>query len=183
MGAERVLVQTTIGGYAFDAFLSIQHDLESTITANPVETGAAIADNAYINPRKLTMQIGMTDVAQDIIPGQFTGGASRGVTAFSVLQQLWMARIPMKVVTRLGTYDNMLVKSISVPDDHTTAFGLKATVTLQEIFVATVQTVKVSSRPQVTGSTNKGTVQAKKIPDSWAYSMDKATGGTGVIIP
>lgn len=156
---QPVLLQTVVGGYVFDAVLQAQHDATLTITTNPVETGAALTDNSYVNPSKLTLQIGMSDVLKDRIPGQFSGGPSRSVTAYQALKQLQMSRIPVAVTTRLGTYPSMLVAEISVTDDNTTAYGLKATVTLQEILVATVQVVKISSRPQVTGSTNSGTVQ------------------------
>jgi hypothetical protein len=78
------------------------------------------------------------------------------MNAYKVLEKLQQDRIPLTAVTRLGTYNNMLVESLVVPDDKNTTFALKATVTLKEIIVAQVTTVKISSRPQITDSTNMG---------------------------
>ena len=65
----------------------------------------------------------------------------------------------------------MLIENITAPDDYTTLFGLRVTVTLTEIITAKTQTVvienKTSAEPQKTGTTKKGTVQSitkKNIP-------------------
>ncbi len=163
--AQAVVIKTQVGGYWFDAILSANHESTLTVTQHPVESGAAISDHAYLNPARLTLQVAMTDLAQDIYPGQFSGPGSRSVTAYQLLLDLQASRIPMKVVTRLRSYDNMIVESISSADDNSTALGLKATVTLREIFVATVTKIKISARPHVTDSTPKGNAQVQKAKD------------------
>lgn len=154
-----IYVKTNIGGWFFDAFISIQHSSSLRITEHPVQTGAAITDHAFMQPKRLSFEIGMSDVASSLVDGQFTEGWSRSVTAYQVLEELQRSRIPMQVMTRLGLYQNMLIESIDTPDDYTKLYGLRCTVNLREIIMAEVKTVKVSARPQVTGSTNKGNVQ------------------------
>ena len=119
----------------------------------------------------------MSDVAQSLVSGQFVGGWSRSVTAYQVLLGLQQQRIPLQVLTRLKLYKNMLIETIAAPDDYTTLYGLKATVTMREIFIAQVKTVKISARPQVTDSTPRGEVQVKPVDES---TMHK---GFGVLIP
>lgn len=154
---QKIYVKTNIAGYFFDAVLQTNYSRSLTITQHPVETGAAISDHAYVNPVELTMQIGMSDVMTSIIPGQFSQGSSRSQTAFEVLMQLQSQRIPLDVMSmKFGLFKNMLIETIAAPDDYTTQLGLKATVTLKEVFVATVKTVKVSARPHVTDSTPGG---------------------------
>ncbi|MDQ7094255.1 hypothetical protein REC12_11705 [Desulfosporosinus sp. PR] len=104
-----------------------------TITNHPVETGANINDHAFINPTELTMLIGVSDVATSIISGQFSQGQSRSLEAFKVLQMLQEQRVPVQVMCKFGLFKNMLVETISVPDDYTTKYALKATVALKEI--------------------------------------------------
>jgi len=175
---DKVYVKTNIAGYFFDAILQTNYTRSLTITQHPVETGAAISDHAFVNPVELTMQIGMSDVMKSIIQGQFSQGGSRSKTAFEVLAQLQSQRIPMDVMTtKFGQFKNMLIETIAVPDDYTTQFGLKATVTLKEVFVATVKTVKVSARPQVTDSTNRGEV----VPQAPNASVWKQI--TGALFP
>ena len=79
---------------------------------------------------------------------KFTEGNSRSINAYQVLRKLQEQRIPIKVITRLWTYTNMLIETISATDDNKTAYGLKANVTLKQIFVVNVTTVKISERPK-----------------------------------
>jgi len=163
---QLVFVKTNIGGYFFDAVLRSEHTTSLTITDHPVEIGAAISDHSFVNPSILVMEVGMSDVAKSLVKGQFAGGWSRSVTAYKVLLELQKSRIPFQVLTRLNLYKNMLIETMIVPDDKETLYGLKATVTMREIFVATVKTVKISERPQTTDSTQRGEVQAITTDDS-----------------
>ncbi|WP_203421490.1 phage baseplate protein [Brevibacillus borstelensis] len=160
--ASLVYLKTNIGGWFFDAFLRSTHTSRLTITEHPVQTGAAVTDHAFLQPKELTMEIGMSDVATGLVPGQFTGGWSRSVQAFKVLQELQALRVPLQVHTRLGLYQNMLIEEISAPDDFTTLYGLRCTVTLREIIVAQVRTVKISAKPAVTNQANRGKLEPIK---------------------
>jgi hypothetical protein len=165
-----VVPKTSIGGYVFDAVLSTQHESTLSITSHPVESGAAISDHSYVNPAQVTLQIAMSDVAHPI-GDQFSGGRSRSVTAYQLLLQLQEQRIPLQLTTRLKSYSNMLVQSISAPDDVKTFHALRATVVLKEIFSATVETVKISARPHLTDATPKGEVQPVPADESTASQI------------
>ena len=151
-----VYTKTNIGGWFFDAYLKMTHTSRLTITDQPVQTGAALTDHAFLQPRELSMDIGMSNVAKSFVPGQFSGGYSRSVNAFKVLKELQQLRVPIQVHTRLGLYENMLIEVLSAPDDYTTLEGLRCTVTFREILVAQVKTVKISARPQVTDNSKRG---------------------------
>lgn len=151
-----VYTKTNIGSYFFDAFLRLDHTSRLRVTQHPVQTGAAITDHAILEPKEIIIEVGMSDCATSFIPGQFDGSWSRSVKAWEVLKQLQESRIPINVLTRLGLYKNMLIVVLSAPDDYRTLHGLRATVTLQEILVAEVSTVKISARPHVTGKTKRG---------------------------
>lgn len=151
-----VYLKTNIGGWFFDAILRSTHTSRLTITQHPVQTGAALTDHAYLQPKELSMEIGMSDVATSLVPGQFTGSWSRSVQAYNVLLELQKLRVPLQVHTRLGLYQNMLIEELSAPDDFTTLYGLRCTVTLREIIVARVRTIKISSKPAVTNRLNRG---------------------------
>lgn len=153
---DLVYAKTNIGGWFFDAYLKMTHTSRLTITDHPVQTGAALTDHAFLQPRELSIEVGMSNVATSFVPGQFSGGYSRSVTAFQVLKDLQALRVPIQVHTRLGLYQNMLIEVLSAPDDHTTLDGLRATVTFREILVAQVKTVQISARPQITDTSNRG---------------------------
>lgn len=166
-----VYAKTNIGGWFFDAYLKMTHTSTLTITDQPVQTGASLSDHAYMEPLELQMDIGMSDVAKSFINGQFTGGSSRSVTAYTILRQLQQMRVPIQIVTRLGVYENMLVETISSDDDYTTQYGMKATVTFREVLVAQVTTVKISARPLVTNTVNGGSPQPVQPNQSDLYKL------------
>jgi hypothetical protein len=174
---DLVYAKTNIGGWFFDAYLKMTHTSRLTITEHPVQTGAAITDHAFLQPRELSIEVGMSNVARSFVPGQFTGGYSRSVTAFQVLKDLQAMRVPIQVHTRLGLYQNMLIEVLSAPDDYMTLDGLRATVTFKEILVAQVRTVNISARPLVTDNSNRGNPEPVNPNQSMLVQMGIKTLG------
>lgn len=152
--------KTNIGGYFFDGFITVDVTSELEITENPVETGVAIADHAYVKPTTIDMNIIMSDVHESLVAEQFTGGWSRSVKAYEILKQIQSDRIPVAVLTRVGLFENMLIKRIISNDDAKTYRGLNAQVSLAELPIARVRTVEISSAPQTTIDTEMGKINA-----------------------
>lgn len=154
-----MLIDASGGSYFFDAVFRIGHEKRAVVTEHPIQNAANITDHAYLLPSRLTLFVGMSDVMDSVIPGQWSGDSPKSVNAYSKLLDLWAARQPLKVVTRLDLYENMLIEHIGADDDVSTLYGLKARVTFQQILTAVVSTLKVSIRPNATDKVNKGTVQ------------------------
>ena len=57
---------------------------------------------------------------------------------YNELLALQKERQLIEVVTRLGTYKNMIIESISVPDDYKTYNALRCTVKLREVITVSV---------------------------------------------
>lgn len=169
MPRSRVVVSTKVDGYIFDAYIKTEHSRTVKLTENPVQGGAAVVDHSYNEPNKLTMQIAMTDSAV-AIGGRFSGGEGRSVNAYKTLVRIMTAREPITVTTRLGSYKNMVIVQMTASETRETMHALDCTITLQEIITASVSIVKVSSAPQVTGSTNRGTPQVEE-PNQSALSL------------
>lgn len=150
----------------FDAIFSTQHNTSINITSHPIQTGADISDHAYVEPNKLTFDIGMSDVMQSYLQGQYSDNSSRSVSAYKKLRELQSQRLPITIVTKLGTYKNMMIETISSTDDNKTTYGLRATITLKQIFVVNVATVKISERPHKSSTTNEGEQRVKEADKS-----------------
>lgn len=163
--------KTNIAGFFFDGFLNVSHERKLTTTSSPVETGAAIVDHAYIEPAKITMKIIVSDVHQSLIPGQFDGGYARHTQAWQLLKQLQNDRIPMYVFTKLDTYENMLITSITADDNADTFECLVADVELTEIPVARVKEVKITKADQTTVNTEMGKVTGYNVDQSVLKSL------------
>ena len=99
----------------------------------------------------------MTDTAASI-----SGGASRSVNAYAQLRALMELREPFTLITRLRTYQNMLITSISAPDDYKTMNALRASIYFQQVEVVSVSTVTVqemvtSSKTSTTKTSSSST--------------------------
>ena len=169
--------KTNIGGYFFDGFINVDHTIELQTTSNPVETGASVVDHAYVKPAELVMKVRMSDVHQSLVPGQCTGASFRSVNAWQVLRKLQSDRIPMSVFTRLGLYTNMLITKLTTSDTAETFRALSAEVTLREIPVARIKTVKISSADQTTINTEMGKIEASQINDELQSLLYQWYGG------
>ena len=163
-------IKTNIAGYFFDAFLKLDHERRLTITDHPVEEGASITDHAFVEPKAVSIEIGMSDVCTSFVDGQFTQRFSRSVSAYDTLEKMQADRIPVSIHTKLATYQNMLIENITAPDDYLTRHGLRATVFFREIIVVSTDTVtlpdRTSAMPQKTGNTNRGAVQPSASEDN-----------------
>lgn len=160
---QLILVKTNIAGFFFDAFISVNHTKDATITSHPVQTGANLTDHIYLNPIELTMRIKMSDASASLVSSQFQSRYTRSVSAVDVLTQLWKNRIPFQVSTRTDIYQNMVIESITINDDYQTLYGLDCTVNLREILMSSVATVKVSSRPDVTDANYGGNLTGQEL--------------------
>lgn len=156
---QLIYVKTNIAGYFFDAFIDMHHTHESNITSHPVQSGANITDHIYSEPAELSMTIRMSDSMAGLVAGQFVGSYTRSVSAYNILRELQKQRVPFQVMTRLEMYQNMVIQTLSVPDDYKTQFGLEVKVTMKQILVANVKTVKISNRANATNSVNTGTLK------------------------
>lgn len=180
LGEEALLYcKTNIGGYFFDGFLNVNLSRNTEITQNPVETGASVVDHAYIKPVEISMDVKMSDVNKSLIPEQFDGSYSRSVRAFDILKEIQENRVPVSVLCRLGLYKNMLIQSITAEDNVDTYRALNAKVTLVELPIARVKTVKISAASQTTLTTEMGKLNAVEtnVEDmSMLYRLNAATG-------
>lgn len=169
--------QTT--AYVFDTSVEIQHEQNQVITLNPVQTGTAISDHAYLEPAHITAEIAMSDSVQSFTVGQFATAPSRSVSAFRILLAIQQQRSPVSIATRLNTYTNMMIASVRATENQESRYGLRAWVTFQQIITANVQTVQStpnangtynpntdSTRPQTTSSNLIGSVPVSPVPSS-----------------
>jgi hypothetical protein len=83
-------------------------------------------------------------------------GSGRSVNAWQALKTMQLERAPLTVVTRLQTYENMIIEELSAPDDYITLNALKCTVHLKQIIMANVAEMKVSKRLTTAAATSGG---------------------------
>ena len=152
----------TFGPLTFDAVVSEHHTAESTITTQPLEMGGSVADHAYDLPRILKLQAIVSNVffgnpAGDLF-SQNTAG-SRAKNAWAMLCQLKAAHTPLTVVTGLDVYTSMVIKSLSAPQDVTSAGRLLVDIEMQDVVFVSTQNVVMSG-----GMSGGAVVNAGNVP-------------------
>jgi hypothetical protein len=83
-----------------------------------------------------------------------SNGATKSIGAFNVLRQMQSERRLLKVVTKYGSYNNMLLTGLKVDTGFKNLYNMLADVELEEVIIASEKTVKVSSRNQTTGTSS-----------------------------
>lgn len=153
--------------YVFDSVLKINHQRSIRKTQHPVLTGANISDHAYIQPSRVTLEIGMSDAMASYTSDLWVGSTTKSISAWQILKSLQVNKTILTLTTRLDVYTNMLILDMGSPDDNKTLHGLRATIVLEETLAASVSSTQNSSaRPQTTGSTSGGTIQSTPPNDS-----------------
>ena len=142
------------------------HPFKSAITSMQRYEGVGTRANIMANLNTLASPF------KDMSANYRMSGApfsSRSATAFNKLKEMKLKGEVFNCVTRLGTYKDMVIQSIEVVDDVNTKNGLLATVTCQQIFVASVEKVVVESTYQITKTTNSG-IQSTRPLESVIHS-------------
>jgi hypothetical protein len=158
--------KSTSTTYYFDAVMRLEHAQELTATKHPIQTGASLTDHAYLQPARVILEVAMSDVMDRVAPNLFTSNSSKSVSAFQTMLDVQAGRQPITLVTRLKTYNNMLILDHRAVEDHTTVRGARMMLRLEQIFVAALAQNTVSARPNQTNTTDEGTKVGQPPPPS-----------------
>ena len=127
-----------IGPIKIDCVVREDHVSELTITKNPIEFGADVADHAYIEPKKIRLDI-----------------ADCGAAAtYQALVRFQESRVPFTLVTGLAVYANMLIARIRPERYEDNAFILRADVEIEEVIVVSTSAGPGSEGAGQPGGTN-----------------------------
>lgn len=136
--------------YVFDAILKLDHTSGRKITENPIQTGANISDHSYQLPSTLTIDIGMSDCMDSYKFFQWgmndgDSAPTKSVMAYEKIIEWQQSGDPLEIRTRLMSYTNMVVETVSAPDDYQSKHGLRCMVTFKQIITAEVSEVDPDS--------------------------------------
>lgn len=168
-----------IDGFLIDAIISESHELDNEVTEYPVESGADITDNVRPKPLVVTMECLVTNTPIGAMAGVrkkagqigeviTSTGAGSDVTdhtptgdCYQHLKQIRDNREPVKIVTTLETYDNMVLRSLSIPRATGRGDELRFTAEFQKVQI--VSNTR-STRVAIPAAKGDHTVSAKPKP-------------------
>lgn len=131
----------------FDTVVLETHRAEMVITDNPVETGVVISDHMYRQPRTLSIDAAVSDVRL-INEGfdRFESEAGRSSAAWDYLNKLMESAEPFSVQTGLKLYESMVIASLTVDQNKSSAAVLFFRADLREVIRSTTDIVTFPPR-------------------------------------
>ena len=197
---------TKVGAIEIDATISQGHQGQNEVTDHPVERGINIADHSRPKPdtiqidgvisntpisvnqkRRAIFLLGtenLTDPATgDPVNPQTSsradtleGVTGRAETVATQLRDLKDKGELLMVVTRLRTYENMLIESLSFPVDRTTGESVRFSVTLKQVRIVDnkVTEREVPRQPIGKKKTNQGKKEAKPTDEPTKVKVNKS---------
>lgn len=164
----------TIDGYPLDLVETEEHSMTSEITEHPVEDGSDISDNIRIKPRELTLTnaivsntpIGTVATDDTRILGETLPPPA--MDAYRRLEQIWLARSTVTVVTNLKKYESMALETLTIPQEAKNAGGLVFTAHFKEVRIVRNKRVTMAI-PNTGGEQNLG------------LTLDKLTDGKKIL--
>ncbi len=195
-----------IGDLLLDATMVEVIDYSNTITNHPISNGSNISDHIYSNPTVIKMDGLITNnslylsdintltgffegnIASNIY-NYITGPSKKQILAFNYLETLKENKTLVSRVSKMKTYDNMAIETLSFSSDKKTGDALEFSISLKQIKFVTSKIVNVkraiapSSLPGVSNlaSLGKGdtqelnTVEKEKTKTNLKEKLDKLT--------
>jgi len=163
-----------IDEFLMDVSLNETHEFESEVTEYPVESGSNISDNVRPKPITVSMECLVSNnpigfLADSRGPG--SGSPSDPVDdAYQHLQKIRDAREPVTIRTSLRTFDNMVLKGLSIPRSQGRGDELR--------FTANFQQIQVIENKRTRIRTSSPTGQKKK---KYGLTLDKLIEGAKIL--
>lgn len=176
-GGASVAGATTM--YVFDAMRIAQHEQSVVPTQHPLQTGYNISDTAVLQPARVVLEISMSDAIAEYSTGMWSSNPSKSVSAWQTMKNLMVNRALLTLNTRLETYQDMLLVSMTSSDNQRTFYGLSMILTFQQLILVDTATQTDSARSQTTGDTSLGTIQSQAPNGNIANQFGVAAPGPG----
>lgn len=134
-----------------DVVISETHDDDVTVTQHPVDTGAPIADHAFVQPAIVTCVFGWSDSSRLInsaLDGSILKGMQTTKDVYDKLLELKNARMPLHLSTGKRKYDCVLITKLKVSTTADTESSAIIEITFQEVLLAEAKTVSLNAARQ-----------------------------------
>ena len=156
-------LQDVITEIPLDVRPSETHHFSTRITEYPVEEGAKITDHVHIDPYTLDLEGFVSNTPVTSIPaslpylkGDMRVGrqaGERAKNAYDVLVTVFRARTPLTVVTRMQTFEDMVIQKLDIPFSADRGTSLWFSMSLKKI--TTVETLAAALPPDVVAALKK----------------------------
>jgi hypothetical protein len=173
---QPVNADNTLGNiYVFDCYFSGDITSELHKTQHPVQTGSNVSDHAFLMPVTVNFDIGMSDAGKSF-NSSWDGADTKSVNAVQILRSWQKNRTLVNCTTKFGTVEHLLVERVNPHLTVKTIYGLRASITLGQIYLVSISATTVSARPAATSSTSQGSINTSTV--SGAVTSNNQAAGT-----
>lgn len=157
------LKPVAIAGIEFDALIEQQKTMSASIPVYPVEEGFPVSDTITLDPLTLQMTLFVTNTPVTWLKRH--GHSQKRVRQIcKKLEDLWLERKLVKIVTPDAIYKNMGITSISIKKSADLGYSREVSITAQKVRKTKKKTVKIPKYALKSGETKAkaGTAQTSK---------------------
>jgi hypothetical protein len=126
---------TRVGALRFDGTIKEEHHYSLTLTNNPVEFGANITDNAFVNPTEVKLDVIVGDVYASIGQPTNYNPSKRSSDALRKLYKMMSDRKTITVICNLAKYTNLMLVDVMTSQSKANSSTLIATLTFNLVLV------------------------------------------------
>ncbi len=180
--ARSNLKPVSVAGIEFDALIEDQKTLSATIPVYPVEDGFPVSDTIILDPISISMTLYVTNTPVTWLYRHGTSN-SRVNNICNRIENLWLSRELVKIVTTDTVYKNMGLTSISIKHSKEIGYAREISITAQKVRVTSRKTASIPSYILKAGETmaNAGTASTSTTSSSAGTSggSSGSSGGSG----
>ena len=157
------LKPVAIAGIEFDALIEQQKTMSASIPVYPVEEGFPVSDTITLDPLTLQMTLFVTNTPVTWLKRH--GHSQKRVRQIcKKLEDLWLERKLVIIVTPDAIYKNMGITSISIKKSADLGYSREVSITAQKVRKTKKKTVKIPKYALKSGETKAkaGTAQTSK---------------------
>jgi len=124
-----------LGGVWFDATMERSRSYSSDVPTYPVEKGFKISDAVLKNPLEITLKAVITEMPLTFRQEGYGAYANtRHVSrVLEELQEMYYIAEPVSLYTNSGTYDNLVIQSMTFPETTEMVNAVEVSITLKQV--------------------------------------------------
>ena len=153
----------SIGDYPCDVFEKEVHKFDNEVSNYAVEVGSDVTDNVRSLPDQLTIEAAVSNTPFGAISQDPTrvgvGDLSISQDAFNRIKKMRDDKLPISVVTSLGTYTSMEITGFEVTREPKSFKGLVFTIQFQRVVIVENKRVTVAV-PNLAGKGSIGNLDS-----------------------
>lgn len=176
--ARQKLKPVSIDGIEFDALIDEQKALEATIPAYAVEEGFSVSDTIILSPVAIDITLFVTNTPVTWLK-RHGCDTNRVENVCNSLEDLWLSKKLVKLVTPGAIYTNMGITSITIKKSSDTGYAREISLKLQKVWTTKRKTVKIPAGILKSGTTKANAGKASTSTSSSKSGTDTADSGSG----